>query len=139
MVGAGQCSAHPWAIQKEFFVEALASFKKAIDLNRDEQNPNLFAEYADALIHLGDHAEAEKQIRKAVQQPDWHHWVRAWAYFMNAGRFPEAESIFLDHALDEVKSTKAQPGDPKYLLEMQLLLAAIHARKADLGNGRPSR
>jgi tetratricopeptide (TPR) repeat protein len=120
------------------FDAARAAFDRALYLNRDEQNPNLFADVADAMVHLGDHAAAERFIQKALRKPDWYHWVSAWAFFMKANRYPDNASLFLNLALDQIKKTRTQPGDPGYLVEMQLLLSAIHTRKQMLSGGEPA-
>jgi tetratricopeptide (TPR) repeat protein len=115
-------------IRREFDL-AEAAFKHANYLNRDEVNANLEAETADALVHIGNLNLAEKKIRRAVRRPDWYHWIRAWTYFVMAGRNREDELTFLDLSLDEIKMTFGQPGDESYILEVQLLLAAVHAAK----------
>ncbi|MFN0190764.1 MAG: hypothetical protein ACKVP5_02130 [Aestuariivirga sp.] len=121
-------SANVHLIRREFDL-AEAAFKQANYLNRDEVNANLEAETADALVHLGNLNMAEKNIRRAARQPDWYHWVRAWTYFVTAGRNRTDELTFLDLSLDEIKMTFGQPGDESYILEVQLLLAAVHAAK----------
>jgi tetratricopeptide (TPR) repeat protein len=120
--------ANIYLIRREFG-PARDAFKEALFLNTDEANPNLLAEAADAMVHLGDQPQAEKYIRQALRKPDWHHWIRAWAFFTKAGRTKSDESVFLDLALDHIKSTRAHPGEATYLMDIQLLLAAVHARK----------
>jgi tetratricopeptide (TPR) repeat protein len=115
-------------IRREFDL-AEEAFRQANYLNRDEVNANLEAETADAFVHLGNLNKAEKNIRRAARQPDWYHWIRAWTYFVTAGRNRAEELTFLDLSLDEIKMTFGQPGDESYILEVQLLLAAVHAAK----------
>jgi tetratricopeptide (TPR) repeat protein len=118
-------------IRREF-EDAEAAFNEANFLNQDEVNANLEAETADALVHLGKLTSAEQRIRRAARRPDWYRWIRAWTYFVTAGRSASDELTFLDLALDEIKRTFGQPGDESYILEVQLLLAAVHAAKREV-------
>jgi hypothetical protein len=114
-------------IRKEFG-DAQAEFEIALDLNRDERHPSLFAEAGSAMMQIGDLDQAQKYFRKSCR-PDWHHWMRGILLYVEAGRAALHEETFLNNALDELKSTRTQLGDDFYQTEIQLVLAAVHWRK----------
>jgi len=118
-------------IRKEF-TEANDEFAIALYLNRDERHPNLFVEAASAMTQIGDLDSAQKHFRKATRGPDWHRWMKGIMLFIQAGRAGANEETFLNLAMDELTDTHAQPGDDFYQLEIQLVLAAVHWRKAML-------
>ena len=134
-----------WALANVHLVrrepeEARAAYDEALYLNQDEANPNLFAEAADAMIHLGLLSRADGLIRRARIDPDWYHWVAAWKQFMTARRNPESEYDLLSLAQEELDRTRGRPGRSLYLVDIQLLYGAIHARKAaylDQGGKEP--
>jgi len=114
------------------FGPAMDEFQEALDLNRDERHPSLFAEAAAAAMQAGDFDKAQSYFRKAAQGPDWHHWMKGILLFLKAGRSGAERETFLNLALDELKRTRAQLGDDFYQLEIQLVLAAVHWRKWEL-------
>lgn len=107
--------------------EAIACFERALYLGRDEHNPSLLVDMADALVQVGEADRALDLIRKARRMPDWHHWVAAWACYAKARR----DGVFYDLALDELRAMYWDPGEPKYLYDVKLLEAAIQARRAE--------
>lgn len=109
------------------FREALDEFKLALELNRDERHPSLFAEAASAMMQAGDLDDADAHFRKA-STPDWHQWMRGIYLFLKAGRADP--DTFLNLALEELKRTRRQLGDDFYQSEIQLVLAAVHWRKS---------
>jgi tetratricopeptide (TPR) repeat protein len=112
------------------FKAAREEFEIAIDLNRDERHPSLFAEAASAMMQIGDFDAAQMYFRKASQQPDWHHWMKGIMLYLKAGRAgPEHEETFLNLALEELNCTGMQLEDDFYQTEIQLVHAATHWRK----------
>ncbi len=113
------------------FKDSVAAFEEAIKLNRDERHPSLFVDAATAMMQAGDFDRAETLFRKA-RMPDWHNWSRGIFLFLKAGRATADRETFLNLALDELKATRMQIGDDFYQSEVQLVLAAVHWRKAEL-------
>jgi len=111
------------------FDGARREFEIAIDLNRDERHPSLFAEAGSAMMQIGDLDKARTYFRKAMRRPDWHHWMRGILLFVEARQAGANEETFLNLALDELKGTHAQLGEDFYQLEIQLVLAAVYWRK----------
>lgn len=106
--------------------EAIACFERALYLGRSENNPSLLVDMADALVHAGEVDRALVLIRHARRVPDWHRWVAAWAFFAK-GR---SDGAFYDLALEELRNLYWQPGEAQYIVDVKLLEAAIHARRA---------
>jgi tetratricopeptide (TPR) repeat protein len=123
-------------LMRKDFPGAVKAFRRALFLNEDERNPNLFAEAASAFMHYGDHDEAEKYFNRAKRRPDWHHWMHGILLVMKAGREGQrrggSEETFLNLALDELKATRAQADDELYQEEIHLVLAAAYRKKAKL-------
>lgn len=107
--------------------KAIKQFNDARYLCRDENNPNLLVDMADAVVHAGDHNRALRLIRRARRIQDWHRWVLAWAYFAK-GRI---DPIYYDMALEELRYMHWHPGDASYLSDVKLLEAVIYAQKAE--------
>ncbi len=95
-------------------------YTQAIDLN--DNNMNLLAERAEALIYAGDFNDAILQVNKAKRVWDWHRWVLAWAYFCK-GR---EDKIFYSLAHVELRQMVTHPYEDNYPKEVLLLSAAIH-------------
>ena len=117
-------------ISKEF-PQAVAEFEQALDLNRDARHPSLFIEAGSAMMQAGEFEKAEACFRRA-RAPDWHHWSRGVFLYLKAGRAGADREAFLNLALDDLKATHNQLGDDFYQSEIQLVLAAVHFRKAEL-------
>ncbi|HET6621918.1 MAG TPA: hypothetical protein VFG64_18415 [Dongiaceae bacterium] len=115
----------------EEFSDAVAEFEKALDLNRDARHPSLFIEAASAMMQADEFEKAEACFRRA-RTPDWHHWSRGVFLYLKAGRASADREDFLNSALDDLKATRNQLGDDFYQSEIQLVLAAVHFRKAEL-------
>lgn len=77
------------------FERSLANYRKALDLNPN--SPDLMADMADALIHVGQVAEGLALIEQAKQlnplSSDWYDWVLGIAAFFD-GRYAEALDAF---------------------------------------------
>lgn len=104
------------------------AFNRARELN--DCNVDLIVEQAELYINLGDHDHALKLLRKAGEfvHHDWFHWNFAWAYYFKARLDP----VFYDHALDHIRAMHWQPGEPRYMYDVQLLKATIHAKLIEL-------
>jgi hypothetical protein len=89
------------------------------------------------MMHNGDLDEAERYFRKA-RAPDWHRWMKGILLLMKAGRAGDHQETFIDLAIDELGSARAQLGDDFYQTEIQLAMAAAHRRKAALLSGKAS-
>ncbi len=126
-------------MQKDF-AGAVKAFKRALFLNEDERNPNLFAEAATAFMHYGDHDEADKYFNRAKRRPDWHHWMHGILLLMKAGREGRRrggnEETFLNLALEELKATHAHADEELYQEEIHLVLAAAYQKKSKLLAGK---
>jgi len=77
------------------FDRSLVNYRKAIELNPN--SPDLLADMADALIHVGKTAEGVAMIEQARQLnplcSDWYDWVLGIAAFFD-GRYEEALDAF---------------------------------------------
>jgi len=113
---------------RQEFDDARKEFEIAVDLNRDERHPSLFAEAGSAMMQIGNLDKAQMYFRKA-RTPDWHHWMKGIMLFIKAGRAGDHQETFLNLALEELKGTRMQLGDDFYQHEIQLVLAAVHWRK----------
>lgn len=110
------------------FDKALKTYKKALDLYENftdwlDRKHGLLAEMAEAFIHVGKPKEAIALLKRACRVPDWYKWNLGWAYF-HAEDYASAARCFEDLDL--------KPGDPRYVMETQLFVAAAHLNKADL-------
>ena len=121
------------------FAKCRVEFERALVLNGDERHPNLFAEAASAMMQMGRHEEAEDLFRKAARRPDWHRWMRGIHLLLRAGRSAAERRALLDQALDELKATHVQPGQDFYQEELQLVIAAVYWRKAQLIDAKVKR
>jgi adenylate cyclase len=78
------------------FDRSLQCYAKALSLNPN--SPDLLADYADALAHIGRTAEAAELILQAKRlnpiHPDWYDWVLGVAAFHDS-RYEEALAAFL--------------------------------------------
>lgn len=114
-------------IKTERWDEAIEAFERARYLGRDEHNPSLLVDMADALVQAGEVDRALTLIRRARRMPDWHRWVASWAFYMKA----RADPGYYGAALEELRLMYWQPGEPRYLLDVKLLEAAIHAQRSE--------
>ncbi|HTO62197.1 MAG TPA: adenylate/guanylate cyclase domain-containing protein [Bradyrhizobium sp.] len=77
------------------FNRCIASYEKALELNPN--SPDVLAEMADALVHLGRTAEGVEKIAQAKRLnpfcPDWYDWVLGIAAFHD-GRYEDALTAF---------------------------------------------
>jgi TolB-like protein/class 3 adenylate cyclase/tetratricopeptide (TPR) repeat protein len=73
------------------FDRSLGCYRRAVDLNPN--SPDLLADMADALVHVGKTAEGVAMIQQAKQlnplSSDWYDWVLGIAAFFD-GRYEEA-------------------------------------------------
>lgn len=106
---------------------AIKEFERAVYLCKNDNNPNLLVEMADALVHDGQHNRALRLVQKARRIPDWHRWVMAWTYFAKGRQDP----IYYEFALEEIRAMHWHPGDESYIADVKLLEAVICAHKAD--------
>ena len=128
---------------------AICEYQKAIDLNIVDSN--LLLEASEAFVSAGRPDDAIDMIRRAGRsiRHDWYRWDLAWAYFFKARLGGE---VFYKLAIDEIRQMYWSPGEPKYMIDVQLLAAACYARlgKSDMSqtsftlfsnasNGEPTR
>ena len=113
----------------EQFVLAKKSFQRARDLN--DCNVDLIVEQSELYLNIGCHDHALKLLRKAGEfvHHDWFHWNFAWTYYFKA----RCDPVYYEEALDHIGAMHWQPGEPRYMYDIQLLKAAIHARMRDNG------
>lgn len=107
--------------------EALAEYDKALDFfdhrtDMLERRNDLLVEVAEAYVYDGNLARAFELLDRAVRIPDWYRWIRAWAFF-NARNY--------QGAIDQINAMHKQFGDPAYVPDIQLLLAAAHAKNGN--------
>lgn len=100
------------------------TYDRARELN--DGNSDLIVEQSELFVSRGNHDHALKLLRQAasVVNHDWIHWNFAWTYYFK-GRL---DPVFYDCALDHIRCMHWQPGEPKYMYEVQLLKAVLHAR-----------
>lgn len=102
----------------------LVEYEVALDLfdNRTDmldRKPGLLLDVGEAYVYAGRIDEGIALIERAVfQVPDWYRWHLAFAYYCG-GRYKDA--------IGQVESMYRQPGDPRYIVEAQLYVAASHA------------
>ena len=90
---------------------AIASYETALELNKDENNPHLLVEMADALLLAGDHDRALTLCRRARRIRDWHRHQMAFCYYVKARKTPKPSGsgdaptipLFYDLCLDELR------------------------------------
>ncbi|HTO82792.1 MAG TPA: hypothetical protein VMQ73_11185 [Methylomirabilota bacterium] len=104
---------------------AVKAYETALDHNDDDRT--VFADAAEALIYVGRLEDGLKLLERARRVPDWHRWDMAWALYLRGRQDSDA----YDAALTELGQLFYKPGDPKYLIDIHLLIAAIHAQKKD--------
>jgi tetratricopeptide (TPR) repeat protein len=107
--------------------EAFVEYDKALDLfdhrtDMLERRNDLLVEVAEAHIYDGNIQRAFELLDRAVRIPDWYRWIRAWACF-NARDY--------QGAIDQINAMHKAFGDPAYVPDIQLLLAAAHAKKGN--------
>jgi len=100
------------------------TYNRARELN--DGNSDLVVEQSELYVSRGNHDHALKLLRQAasVVHHDWIHWNFAWTYYFK-GRL---DAVFYDCALDHIRSMHWQPGEPKYMNDVLLLKAVLHAR-----------
>jgi len=104
---------------------AICEYLKAIDLNIVDSN--LLLEASEAYVSAGRPDDAIEMIRRAGRsiRHDWYRWDLAWAYFFKARL---GGDVFYNLAIDEIRKMYWSPGEPKYMIDVQLLAAACYAR-----------
>lgn len=107
--------------------DAIKEFERAVYLCKNDNNPSLLVEMADALVHDGQHNRALRLVQKARRIPDWHRWVMAWTYFAKGRQDP----MYYEFAMEEVRAMHWHPGDENYIADVKLLEAVICAQKAE--------
>ena len=103
--------------------EAMGEYDLALDLfdhrtDKLDRRNDLLVEMAEAHIFAGNAKRAEELLDRAVRIPDWYRWVRAWACF-NLRDYRGA--------IDQINAMHKTVGDPGYVPDIQLLLAAAYA------------
>lgn len=103
--------------------QALAEYDKALDLfdkrtDKLDRRNDLLVEMAEAHVYDGNTQRAFELLDRAVRIPDWYRWIRAWACF-NARDY--------QGAIDQIGAMHKACGDPGYVPDIQLLLAAAYA------------
>lgn len=107
--------------------EAFVVYDKALELfdhqtDKLDRRNDLLVEMAEAYVYSGDSKRAFELLDRAVRVPDWYRWIRAWASY-NARDY--------QGAIDQIEAMHKKAGDPGYVPDIQLLLAAAHAQKGD--------
>lgn len=115
------------SVDPESFDLAVEEYKTAMDLNHVDTN--LLLEASEGYVSVGCYDEALELLDKAGRSVchDWYRWDRAWVYFFKA----QGDPVFYDLAIAEIRNMYWNPGEPQYMFDIQLLLAAIYARKGD--------
>jgi len=115
------------SVDPESFDLAIQEYETAMDLN--DVDTNLLLEASEGYVSAGRYDEAIELLNKAGRSVchDWYRWDRAWVYFFKAQQDP----VFYDLAISEIRSMYWNPGEPQYMYDIQLLLAAIYVRKGD--------
>jgi tetratricopeptide (TPR) repeat protein len=108
-----------------FFDLAITEYQAAIDLNIVDMN--LLLEASEAYVSAGQPDEAIKLVRRAGRHicHDWYRWDLAWAYYFKARL---GGPIFYWLAIDELRKMRYSPGEPRYMIDVQLLAAACYVR-----------
>ncbi len=109
------------------FDKAIKTYEKALKLYETltdwlDRKHGLLAEMAEAYIHVGEPKKAIDLLKRACRVPDWYKWNLGWAYF-HAEDYGNAAKCF--EGLD------LKPGDPRYVMETQLFVAAAHLCNAE--------
>jgi adenylate cyclase len=107
---------------------AVKAYETALNLNDDDRT--VFADAAEALIYVGRIDDGIEMLKRARRVPDWHRWDMAWAHYLKGRQNPTS----YDDALAELEQLYYQPDDKRYLIDIDLLYAAIYAQKDDSGN-----
>lgn len=110
------------------FKMAMKEYGKALDLYTNftdllDRKHGLLAEMAEAYIYVGKPDKAIAMLERAQSIPDWYRWNLGWAYY-NAKEY--------DLAIQELGKMTLEPGDPGYVMDVQLFVAAAYAQKGNL-------
>jgi len=110
-------------LNREDFDGALAEYDRALELfdrrtDKVDRRNDLMVEMAEAHIYAGNTQRALELLDRATRIPDWYRWIRAWALF-NARDYAGASA--------EINAMHKSPGQPGYVPDIQLLLAAAEA------------
>jgi tetratricopeptide (TPR) repeat protein len=103
------------------FDAAMAETETALALNPDSQD--LLVEMAEALICAGRLEDGVRLIERARRTADLDRWEAAWRRCMVARGAPNG----FDEALAVLNGLHRKPGDPRCLIDFQLLTAAMGA------------
>ena len=106
------------------FDDAIKEYETAHDLYCNftdllDRKHGLLAEMAEAYIYIGNTDKAIELLERAKRYPDWYRWILGWAYY-NAEKY--------DLAIAELESMRLKPGDDKYVMDVQLFVAAAYAQ-----------
>ena len=110
------------------FAQAIATYKIAIGL-LDKADVDLYLEASDAYVAAGDLDGAMQMVRTAGRfvSHDWYRWQVAWVYYFKGLDDPEFYSL----AIDEIRKMYWNPGEPEFMFDIMLLLAAAYSRRAE--------
>jgi tetratricopeptide (TPR) repeat protein len=112
-------------MSRKRFDEAVDEYGKALRLfetatDRIDRKPGLLAEMGEALVFAGRPREGMAMIERAITRvPDWYRWNMGFACYC-AREYARA--------IDELGRMYRKPGDPRYVIDVQLLAAACHAQ-----------
>jgi len=107
------------------FALALTAYETALALNDDDRL--VISDAAEAYIYSGDVDTGITMLNRARRIPDQQRWNLAWAYYFK-GR---TDSSYYGMALAELDQLFYKRGADKYIFDIDLLFAAIHAQKGD--------
>jgi tetratricopeptide (TPR) repeat protein len=107
------------------FDEALAECEAALALTEESQD--LLVEIAEALISVGRMEDGIRLIERARRTSDLERWDSAWRRCLSARGTPNG----YDEALAVLNGLHRKPGDPRCLIDFQLLTAAMGAAEAE--------
>lgn len=103
---------------------AIAEYDRALKLfdhrtDKLDRRNDLLVEMAEAHIYVGNTKRAFELLDRAVRIPDWYRWIRAWACYNTRD---------YKGAIAQIEAMHKKPGDPGYVPDIQLLLAAAYAQ-----------
>ncbi|MBX6321496.1 MAG: hypothetical protein IRY94_06705 [Rhodospirillaceae bacterium] len=101
------------------FDEAVAECEAALALSEESQD--LLVEMAEALICAGRMDDGIRLIERARRTADWERWDSAWRRCLSARGKPDG----YHEGLTVLNALHRRPGDPRGLIDIQLLGAAM--------------
>ena len=114
------------------FALALTAYETAIALNDDDRL--MLSDAAEAYIYAGDLDAGITLLNRARRVPDQQRWNLAWAYYFKGRTDPN----YYDQALTELDQLFYKRGADKYIFDIDLLFAAIHAQRSDFDSASSS-